>query len=129
MEFAETTKFWLKEAKEALKVARDLFDKKDYSYSLFFAHLAIEKILKSLYISINNEQAPYIHNLLRIAEACKIDMEEEQKLFLIRLTSYNLEARYPDEKRSFRKKCTKSYTAKELEKVKELFVWLKSKLK
>jgi len=40
--------FWLKEALEALNVADHLYEKNDYSYSLFFGHLAIEKLLKGL---------------------------------------------------------------------------------
>ena len=40
--------YWLVEAEEALQVADHLFEKRDFSYSLFFGHLAIEKILKAL---------------------------------------------------------------------------------
>ena len=36
--------YWLEEAENDLKVAGDLFDKENYSYSLFFGHLAIEKL-------------------------------------------------------------------------------------
>ena len=36
--------YWLTEAQEALKVADHLIEKKDYSYALFFGHLAIEKL-------------------------------------------------------------------------------------
>jgi hypothetical protein len=35
-----------------------------------------------------------------------------------------LEARYPDETRSFRKKCTEDFTRVELEKIKEVYQWL-----
>jgi HEPN domain-containing protein len=40
--------FWLTEAEEALEVADHLIAKADYSYALFFGHLAVEKMLKSL---------------------------------------------------------------------------------
>ena len=50
--------YWLKEAHEALTVAEHLFEKEDYSYALFFGHLALEKILKALYVDINKEHAP-----------------------------------------------------------------------
>jgi HEPN domain-containing protein len=40
--------FWLVEANEALQVADHLVEKGDYSYALFFGHLAIEKLLKAL---------------------------------------------------------------------------------
>ena len=47
----ETIKrYWVTEAEEGLNVAGHLFEKGDYSYALFFGHLAIEKLLKGLYV-------------------------------------------------------------------------------
>ena len=37
------TAFWLTEAEEALRVADHLVETGDYSYALFFGHLAIER--------------------------------------------------------------------------------------
>jgi len=42
--------YWAAEAEDDLKVAEHLFDKGDYSYSLFFGHFAIEKILKAIFV-------------------------------------------------------------------------------
>ena len=42
-------KYWLDEAQEALDVTEHLFEKRDYSYALFFGHLAVEKMLKALF--------------------------------------------------------------------------------
>lgn len=39
-----------------------------------------------------------------------------------------LEARYPDEKKHFRKKCTEDFTKEMLNKIEEVFQWLKSML-
>lgn len=52
----------------------------------------------------------------------------QKKLDLIRITAFNLESRYPDYKREFRKKCTQEFTEKELKKINEVFLWLKSML-
>lgn len=43
--------FWLTEAEEALEVAGHLIAKADYSYALFFGHLAVEKMLKALFVT------------------------------------------------------------------------------
>ena len=59
--------YWTIEVDEALSVADHLVEKKDYSYALFFDHLAVEKILKALYVKTSKEHAPPIHNLLRLA--------------------------------------------------------------
>jgi HEPN domain-containing protein len=121
-----TIDYWLEEAEEALKVADHLFEKKDYSYSLFFGHLAVEKIIKAIYVKKRNEHAPQIHNLVRLAEQAGIAFSAEQKETLIVITAFNLESRYPDEKRSFRIKCTEQYTKVELAKIREVIKWLKS---
>lgn len=129
MELGRIKTFWLEEAEEAKQVAQHLFEKKDYSYALFFGHLAIEKLLKAIYVSQKAEQAPFIHNLLRLAESIQLLLTDEQREDLIRITAFHLESRYPDEKRSFRKKCTAAYAQAELDKINEVFVWLMSMLK
>jgi len=77
-----------------------------------------------LYVARNNEQAPPIHNLVRLAETAGLALDSPQKESLIRITAFNLEARYPDESRNFRKKCTEEFTRLELARVKEVFQWL-----
>jgi HEPN domain-containing protein len=121
----KTIDYWLEEAEEALKVAEHLFEKKDFSYSLFFGHLAVEKFIKAIHVQKRNEHAPQIHNLVRLAEQAGIVLSTEQKETLIIITAFNLESRYPDEKRSFRTKCTKQYTQVELTKIREVIKWLK----
>lgn len=73
----KTIDYWIEEAAEALKVAEHLFDKKDYSYSLFFGHLAVEKTLKAIYIQKKGEHGPQIHNLVRLAEQAGIPLTPE----------------------------------------------------
>ncbi len=121
--------YWLEEAENDLKVAGDLFDKENYSYSLFFGHLAIEKLLKGYYVKQFQKHAPLIHNLERLAESSGLNMTEQQKECLMRISTFNIESRYPDIKRSFRTICTKEFTQKELEEVKEVYQWLKSVMK
>ena len=120
--------FWASEAEESLHVAQHLFEKKDYSYALFFGHLAVEKIIKALLVKNTNQPVPRSHNLLRLAKEAQIEITKEHKHTLIRVTAFNLESRYPDYKKEFRKKCTLQFTARELQKIKEVFTWLKSNL-
>lgn len=51
MNWEKVRDFWIEEADEALNVAGHLFDKEDFSYSLFFGHLAVEKLLKAIYVT------------------------------------------------------------------------------
>jgi len=41
--------YWFAEAEETLMVADHLVERGDYSYALFFGHLAVEKELKGLH--------------------------------------------------------------------------------
>ena len=118
--------YWASEANESLQVAKHLFEKKDYSYSLFFGHLAIEKLLKSIYVKTKDENVPRTHHLIRLAKASNLNIPEDIAADLIRITAFNLEARYPDYKKSFRAKCTKHFTSQELDKIDGVFQWLKS---
>jgi HEPN domain-containing protein len=124
----EIIDFWASEAEESLDVAKHLFEKKDYSYALFFGHLSVEKIIKAVLVKNTNQPAPRSHNLFRLAKEAQIEITDEQKHTLIRITAFNLEARYPDYKKEFRKKCTRHFTATELQKIEEVFIWLKSNL-
>lgn len=119
----------MKKRKNDLKVTGDLFDKEDYPYALFFGHLAIEKILKGYYVKKFQKHAPLIHNLERLAVSAGLNMSDEQKECLIKISSFNIEARYPDIKRSFRTICTKEFTQNELGEIKEVYQWLMSMMK
>ena len=125
LNIAELKSYWISEAEESLTVSDHLFEKKDYSYALFFGHLAVEKMLKALYVNHKNEHAPPIHNLLRLARLAEVPLDEKKKEDLLVITSFNIEARYPDIKRSFRKKCTKDFTEAQMQIIKETFQWLK----
>lgn len=116
--------YWIKEAEEALTVAEHLLEKRDYSYALFFGHLAIEKMLKALYVENKKEHAPPTHNLQRLAREAGLSVNTERNQRLLLITSFNIEARYPDIKRSFRKKCTEEFTLEQMQVIRETFQWL-----
>jgi len=118
--------YWFAEAGEALTVADHLSEKGDYSHALFFGHLAVEKELKGLHAIRQGQHAPPIHNLLRLAKAAGLEPNETQTELLIRITAFNIEARYPDPKRDFRRNCTVEYAAEQMAAIREVLVWLKS---
>lgn len=80
--------YWLVEAEEALQVADHLVEKGDYSYALFFGHLAVEKVLKALFVGRNHEHAPLIHNLLRLAELAGIELNASRRKTLAVITTF-----------------------------------------
>ncbi len=109
--------YWFTESEETLMVADHLVENGDYSYALFFGHLAVEKALKGLYA---------IHNLLRLAKEAGLEPDETQTEALLRITAFNIEARYPDFQRDFRRRCTAAYTAQQMAAIRKVLAWVQS---
>jgi HEPN domain-containing protein len=88
--------YWESEALEALRVAGHLVEKEDFSYALFFGHLAVEKILKAVYTMMRKEHPPPTHNLVRVAKSAGLVLDQARIQALVTITGFNVEARYPD---------------------------------
>jgi HEPN domain-containing protein len=67
---------------------------------------------------------PFSHNLVYLAEKAALELSEDNLEFLEEVSDYNLEARYPDDKLSFNKKCTAEFTEKKLKQIEEVKKWL-----
>ena len=90
-------------------------------YCLFFAHLAVEKLLKAHWIKDNeNVNPPRVHSLASLYEQVELSLPDHLEAELPIITSWNLEARYQDYKDRFYKICTKEYAAEKIEIVNEL---------
>lgn len=124
----EKVAYWLKSAEQDWTVAGHLFEKQDFSYALFLGHLTLEKMLKAVFASRKEETPPLTHRLPFLAERAGIELSLEQLELLEIVTDFNLEARYPDEKFSFQKKCTKEFTAGYLARIEEMKSWLGQQL-
>ena len=122
-------RFWVEEAEESLRVAEHLVEREDFSYALFFGHLALEKMIKGVCVGRRKEHAPPVHNLVRLAGVADIELDEETKKALVTITGFNVESRYPDFKRTFRTKCTQAFTAEQMKEIKRILEWLRSLLK
>lgn len=120
----EKIQYWIKSAEKDWMVAGHLFETEDYPYALFFGHLTIEKLLKAIFVSKVDEPPPFTHRLTYLAEKTVIDISPERMELLEIITDFNLEARYPDEKFSFHKKCTKEFTETNLKKIEGIREWL-----
>ncbi len=106
MEKKDVIKFWVDSADEDFKAMESLYKTSHYSWSLFLGHLVLEKLLKAHYIKNIDDNYPQVHQLLKIAESGKLDLTEDQKDFLLEVTTFNIKARYPDYKNRFYKKAT-----------------------
>lgn len=87
---------WRTGSQEDWEVARSLVAQKRIRHGLFFAHLALEKMLKAHVCRTTNGLAPPIHNLLRLAEHAALGLEGVQRELLAEVNSFNIEGRYPE---------------------------------
>ncbi|MCF2493729.1 HEPN domain-containing protein [Dyadobacter chenhuakuii] len=121
--------YWIRSSDDDFETMMAMLDSKRYAWSLFVGHLMIEKLLKALFVKVNNEFPPFTHNLLRIAEKSNIELDEKRKLFLVSVTAFNINSRYDDYKMSFQKTCTPEFTGNWIEQLKEYRQWIKDLIK
>lgn len=124
-QFEKTVAYLEESAERDWKMAQKLFRSKDYSYCLFFCHLALEKLIKSVLVAKTDKAAPFTHNLARLAERAEIPLNKTTEENLVEISDFNVAGRYDDEKFAFYKKCTKPYTEKYFNITKDLILWLK----
>lgn len=126
----EHIKYWRDSARHDFESAESMFKAGKYDWCLFVGHLVLEKILKAIFVDKNDSKMPpKIHNLVRLAELSQIELDQQQKFSLDKITDFNLQIRYPDYKLGFYKKCTEEYTSEHFSKIKELYEWFNSQLK
>jgi HEPN domain-containing protein len=117
--------YWVESADDDLETMEAMYESKRYTWALFVGHLMMENLLKAYYVKVNNEFPPYIHNLLRLAEKCNLELNEDEKLFLTTVTAFNINARYDDYKKNFYNRCTFEFTTYWLDKLKSRRQWIK----
>lgn len=125
MDVSEQVKYWTNGAEEDFAAAQSLLEKGHYRHSLFFAHLALEKMLKAHVTLKINDYPPKIHNLIRLSELAEINIDPEMSVFLRSFDMYQLEGRYPDHGKVI---LDSNIVLQKLTKAGEVLQWLKAKL-
>jgi len=129
IDYKAIEKYWIDSSDDAMDTARRLKRGKKYVHAMFFVHLAIEKLLKGVYVNHNKEEAPIGHNLQNLAgKISDLDMDLAQKSIIAQITTFNIAARYDDYKQSFYKSCDEKFAKEFMKKGKEIIAWLKSRL-
>lgn len=118
-------KYWLDGSGEDLSTAHILIEQERFMHGLFFCHLAMEKILKAVYVKIKNDFAPKTHNILYLCELCGIELSEEQMAFYAILMKYQITGRYPD---NSTQTPDRTIVVQYYKKAEEETAWLKRKL-
>ena len=122
-------KYWKDIAIDDLESVDYLFEGKKYVQALFFAHLALEKILKALWVKGNVENfPPKTHNLIYLYENSNIELSEEQTDFLQTMNIYQIEGRYPDYISTLHQTTTQEKAQAIITESKNMFTCLQKKL-
>ena len=122
----EKVQYWLDIVAEDLDLAEFLCQSGRWLYSAFMCHQVIEKMLKAYWTATYEDTPPYIHEHKRLAELCGLykKMSNEQRDFLQEIRPMNIEARYPDYKRSIAKTLGKEKTRQIVEQTKQMQQWI-----
>lgn len=116
--------YWRDSSNEDLEVAQELVALGRTRHGLFFAHLALEKMLKAHICQQTENLAPKIHNLVRLAELTGLTFSKTRQRFLAGFDMYQLEGRYPDRLPA---PPPKDKALQELQEVEEILQWLKKR--
>lgn len=123
------TKQWLKYAAYDLTTAEAMLKTGRYLYVAFMCQQAIEKLLKGIIQERQNKTPPYSHRLTALLKDTGLSMDPSQLDFLDLLTSYYINARYPEYKQKLAKALNKEKVTVFLKQTKECFRCLKKELK
>lgn len=121
--------YWINSASHDLDVSETLFENGKYDWCLFIAHLVLEKMLKAFYVKNIGELPPRVHDLVRMANMAKIEFDEDTLEFMDAVNTFNISTRYPDEKLTFYKMCTREFTEEHFQRIKEIYKCLLQKIK
>jgi HEPN domain-containing protein len=121
VDIAKQIAFWRDSAKEDWDVARQLVDNGRTRHGLFFAHLALEKILKAIVCKRSQDLAPRLHNLSRLAELAALTLDTGKMEVLAEMNAFHIEGRYPE---SLTKPPTKEEASNYMAGAEGVFQWL-----
>jgi HEPN domain-containing protein len=125
----EHINYWIEQANDDWRAVETLYAGKKYLQSLFFTHLVIEKICKSIWIKHNEGNIPpRTHNLIYILSKTNLELPEEISVFLLNLNRFQLEGRYPDYMNKLHKICDSEFTKNMIDNAKNAKEWLTNKL-
>ena len=122
--------YWIEIADYDIDTAEAMYQTQRWLYVAFMCHQAIEKTLKAYWCGTREDDPPYTHNHMRLAEGCGLydRMSDEQKDFLDKVTNFNIEARYPEDKDDLYRRLSKQTCREIIDETKQLIQWMKEEL-
>lgn len=125
----DKVQYWLDIVAQDLELGEFLFESGRWLYSAFMCHQVVEKMLKAYWTASHDDLPPYIHEHKRLAELCGLyeQMDANQRTFLNEIRLMNIEARYPDYKRTVANSLNKDRSQHILDQTKQMQQWILQK--
>lgn len=120
--------YWIESSDQDFRTMNHLMESGDYNWAMFLGHLVIEKLLKAVYVKVQNKHAIRGHDLLRLSSNIGLELDSVKEEWLDQITTFNLNARYDSYQQEFYKLCTKEFAFEWKSKIEELRKWLRSQL-
>lgn len=116
---------WLDIAQEDLEVAQLCLEGGKYLHTAYMCQQAVEKALKARVAHMGEVPLP-THNLPALARDAEVWnlLDTDRRLFLRALTTYAIEARYPERKAKLAAQCTEKEAQRILTRSEEMVSWL-----
>ena len=126
----EKVQYWLDIADYDFDTAEAMYQTGRWLYVAFMCHQVVEKTLKAYWNASREDDPPYTHNHMRLADGSGLYemMNEEQRDFLDTITNYNIEARYPEDKEELTRALTPQFCRQMIDDTKKIQQWIKDKL-
>lgn len=125
----EHINYWAKQVDVDFDCANVLYQPNHFAQALFWAHLALEKLTKALWIKKNEGNTPpFVHNLLRLITQTDEYFSEEQLQFINEMNTFQIRGRYPDYAENLEKTISKEIWEEYLTETKKMIVCLQGKL-
>jgi HEPN domain-containing protein len=124
----KTINYWKDGAQYDMDTAFDIFKTGRYPYVLFMAHMALEKMIKALYVKRIGKHAPRTHSLTLLARKLRGEIPRDILEELASYAGFHVQTRYPDYLFEYYDHCNEQYTREALNQMQEVFEWLKRRL-
>jgi len=124
----EEVKNWLDSALYDLGTAEHMYQSGRYIYTIFFCHLALEKVLKARVQEVSGTTPPRTHNLRHLVKLSGIEVAQDMLEFLSMLSDVSIPTRYPEDFHKLVEVYNGPVARRYADKTREAFEWIRASL-
>ncbi len=120
---------WLNSARYDLAAARDMLAAGRFVYTVFFAHLAVEKALKARVQEQTGRTPPRTHDLILLLRRARVAPPPDLRDFLGKLAGSSTATRYPSDLEEVVRAYPQEVAEEYLQRAEEAVEWIARQLR